>query len=129
MKQRKKAAAVGAVLLCCIMMWAAAPAQAAGIAGSAYKTFIYSDHAEESSTIISFEENGSLLIEAFEGVGLYVSAGGMFVSNFSAPNYLEKQDLTLFLIGVVVSDFLVGTGITLVDFEFYELFFFFGYAV
>ena len=116
-------------LYVCMMLTAQPAALADELAGHTFKTFIYSDLADESSTTLSFEANGSLLIDAFDGVGLYFNVGNIFIASFSAPNYNEKKDLVLFLNGVTVLDYLTGIGIAFVDNDFYETFFLFGYAV
>ena len=44
---------------------------AQGVNGRTFRIFIYSDLIEETSTRISFETNGTLLIDIYEGFGLY----------------------------------------------------------
>jgi hypothetical protein len=101
---------------------------AQGVSGKTFKTFIYSHRIEESSTSISFETNGTLLIDIYEGFGLYQSGGNFFVGSFWAPKFNDKEDLSLFLSGVVVTDFLSGMGIAFREYKFHDIFLFLGYA-
>ena len=105
-----------------------AGAGAQGVSGRTFTTFIYSEMVDEASTSISFETNGTLLIDMYDGFGLYLSFGSGFAGAFSAPKYNDRDDLLLFLTGIVVADFYGGTGIAFRDADFYDVFYFFGYA-
>ena len=113
----------------CLMMTSPSAALAEDLAGRSYKTFIYSDISDEASINLSFESNGSFLIDAFDGVGLYLDMENIFIAAFSAPNFNEKKDLMLVLSGMTVVDYLTGMGIAFVDNDFHDVFFLFGYAI
>lgn len=79
------------------------------------------------STAISFEENMSLMIDLYDGFGLYLPIGNLFIALYWAPNYHDNHDLLLILNGGVVSDFIGGWGLVLPDYQFTGIFLFFGY--
>ncbi len=113
--------------LCMLVL--SATTQAQELTGREFNALIYSDFVEEPSTTIVFEEGGTLLIDAFNGFGLYVSAGSVFTASFSAPDFKEKDDLLLMLSGAAVGEFIAGGGIALKNMSFYTLFYFLGYAL
>ena len=96
--------------------------------GRMFNTYIYATYADESSTDISFEENMVLLIDIYDGFGLYIPISNLFIAIYWAPDYHNKKDLFLILSGAAVSDFIAGGGIALRDYQYYGLFLFFGYA-
>jgi len=98
------------------------------VAGKKYKAFIYSPEADKVSITITFQENLTLLIDVYDGFGVYVPAGPAFAAIFSAPRYNKEDNLFLILSGVVVTDFLSGVGVSLVNFEFAGTFVVFGYT-
>jgi len=98
------------------------------IAGKKYKAFIYSSKADKVSITITFKENLTLLIDVYDGFGVYVPAGPAFAAIFSAPLYNKKDNLFLLLSGVVVTDFLSGVGMSLINSEFAGAFVLFGYT-
>ncbi|MCP4716482.1 MAG: hypothetical protein GY868_15280 [Deltaproteobacteria bacterium] len=116
------------------------PIQASGaaISGNNYNVFFYSDTdlGDIVSTDFTFETNGTLLIDAFDGFGIYLPAGPAFSGIFSAPQYdatdktigSYSHDLFLVISGVAAADFIGGACIALVDYQFSEVFFFFGYS-
>jgi hypothetical protein len=112
----------------CVWFLFASSAYAQQVTGKSYTTFIYSDLVEEPSTEMSFQENGSLHIDAYSGVGLYAAAGPVFAGTFSAPNFTETEDLFLMIAGAVVTDFIGGVGLAFVDGAIRDQFVFFGYA-
>jgi len=117
----------GALLALGIMLWGSA-ALAQTVPGRSFNTFIYSDLVTEPSTVITFEPNGTLLMDIYEGVGLYLALGGAFAGVYWAPNYDAQDDLVLLLTGAVVTDFIGGIGVALNEYRFSEIFFYFGYA-
>ena len=98
------------------------------VIGISYNTYLYASYADDSSIKLSFEENLSLLIDIYEGFGLYLPAANLFFAIYWAPDYSSKKDLTLILSGAVFSDFIAGTGIAIRDYQFHGLFLFFGYS-
>jgi len=64
----------------------------------------------------------------YDGFGVYVPAGPAFAGIFSAPRYQKEDNLFLILSGVLVTDFLSGVGVSLVNFEFAGTFVVFGYT-
>ena len=46
-------------------------AYAEGVSGRAFNTFIYSDLVTESTTVMTFETNANLLIDAYKGFCLF----------------------------------------------------------
>ena len=113
----------------CMSFMASGAAAADGVSGRKFRTFIYSDLVAESTTVMSFETNGNLLIDVYKGFGLYLPLGSMLTGVFSAPNFNENQeDLILVIAGIVITDFLYGTGLAFTDNTFREIFFFSGYA-
>jgi len=98
------------------------------VAGKKYKAFIYSPEADKVSITITFQENLTLLIDVYDGFGVYVPAGPAFAAIFSAPRYNKEDNLFLILSGVVVTDFLSGAGVSLVNFEYAGTFVVFGYT-
>ena len=50
------------------------------------------------------------------------------MGSFWAPNFNDKEDLSLFLSGVVVTDFLSGMGVAFREYKVHEVFLFLGYA-
>jgi len=97
------------------------------VMGKSYNTYLYAAYADDSSIKISFEENMSLLIDVYDGFGLYLPLANLFFAIYWAPDYDGKKDLSLILTGAVFSDFIAGTGIALRDYQFHGLFLFFGY--
>ena len=96
--------------------------------GRKFNTYIYATYADESSTTISFEENMVLLIDIYDGFGLYLPIANLFIANYWAPDYYNRKDLFLILNGTAVLDFIAGGGIDLRDYQYYGVFLFFGYA-
>ena len=92
------------------------------LTGMQYTIFLY--NLEIGVTNISFEENLSLMLEAYNGFGLYLPLGTMFTGFYWAPNVLDERDRLLLLNGVVLADFIAGWGI---DMNTSNLFFFLGY--
>jgi hypothetical protein len=99
------------------------------VTGKKFKTLIYDPNVDKASTTITFDENNALLIDMYEGFGVYAPLGPAFVSFFSAPKYNKEDDLVLLMSGVVVADFLSGIGISLQNFQFAGIFMFFGYGI
>jgi len=128
----------GKTILACFMvivLWTgSAAAQDNSVSGRSFTAFFYSAAFPDPSTIVTFEENGILLIDSFEGFGLYLPLGNSFTAIFSAPNYTNETDpddqdnLFLVMTGVVVSDFLSGGGVAFVNGRFFQFFIFSGYA-
>ena len=98
------------------------------VVGKEYNTYIYATYAEDSSTTITFEENLALLIDVYDGFGLYLPIANLFIAVFWAPDYHSKKDLFLILNGAIFSDFIGGGGITLRDYQYFGAFLFFGYT-
>ena len=96
--------------------------------GRKFNTYIYATYADESSTDISFEENMVLLIDIYDGFGLYLPIASLFTAIYWAPDYHNKKDLFLFISGSTVSDIIAGGGIALRDYQYYGAFLLFGYA-
>jgi len=116
-----------AALLCFCLTMATVPGHASeiqptAIKGMQYTIFFY--NLEIGSTNISFEENMSFMVEAYNGFGLYLPLGTLFTSFYWAPNVLDQYDRLLLFNGVVLADFIGGWGI---DFNASNLFFFLGY--
>ena len=97
------------------------------VIGKSYNTYLYASYAEDSSIQMSFEENMSLLVDAYDGFGLYLPVANLFFAIYWAPDYDGKKDLSLIITGVVFSDFIAGSGIALRDYQFHGPFLFFGY--
>ena len=102
--------------------------------GRNFKIFIYGEIADKASATISFKENFNLLIDAYDGFGIYVPTGNVFAAIFSAPdysknNYGETNDLFLILSGAVVSDFMGAVGLAYINYEFDGVWLIFGYAI
>jgi len=95
------------------------------IAGKKYSVYLY--NTEEGSTSISFEENMSLVIDVYDGFGLYLPIANLFTALHWSPNYKDKDDLFLILNGMVVSDFIEGWGLVLHNYKFTGILLFFGY--
>jgi len=93
--------------------------------GMKYTIYLY--NTEEASTTISFRENMSLLIDAYDGFGLYLPINNIFIALYWVPNYHDNDDLFMIVNGVVVSEFIVGWGVTLPNYRFKSIFLFFGY--
>ena len=98
------------------------------VVGKSYNTYLYATYADDSSIKFSFEENLSLLIDIYDGFGLYLPVANLFFAVYWAPDYSNKKDLSLILTGAVFSDFIAGTGIALRDYQFHGQFLFFGYS-
>ena len=92
------------------------------ITGMQYTIFFY--NLEIGSTDLSFEENMSLMVDAYNGFGLYLPLGTAFTAFYWAPNVLDKYDRLLLFNGFVLADFIGGWG---VDVNASTLFFFLGY--
>lgn len=97
------------------------------VVGNVYNTYLYATYADDSSVEFSFEENLSLLIDIYDGFGIYLPVANLFFATYWAPDYSNKKDLSLVLTGAVITDFIAGTGIALRDYQFHGLFLFFGY--
>jgi hypothetical protein len=97
------------------------------VTGKSYNTYLYASYAEDSSIQMSFEENMSLLVDVYDGFGLYLPVANFFFAIYWAPDYDGKKDLSLILSGAVFSDFIAGSGMALRDYQFHGLFLFFGY--
>jgi hypothetical protein len=70
----------------------------------------------------------SLIIDVYDGFGLYMPLGTLFAGLYWAPNYKNKDDLFLIMNGLVVSDYIGGWGLIAHDYRFTGMFLFFGYA-
>ncbi len=116
------------ILLFFVVCTVPAGARAQGVSGTSYTVYIYSDMVEESSATMSFETNGTLLLDIYDGFGLYMDIGSLFSGTFSAPNFNATQDLLLLMTGVVTADYLSGMGLIFIDYQYTEFFLFFGYA-
>lgn len=97
------------------------------VLGNSYNTYLYATYADDSSVEFSFEENLSLLIDIYDGFGIYLPVANLFFATYWAPDYSNKKDLSLILSGVVISDFIVGSGIAFRDYQFHGFFLFLGY--
>ena len=124
----KKALMVFAFMLLLIYRSAGAADGDGSVVGKKFKAFIYSPDADKVSISITFEENRTLLIDVYDGFGVYVPAGPAFAGIFSAPRYKNEDNLFLLLSGVLVTDFLSGVGVSLVNFEYAGTFVVFGYT-
>jgi len=93
--------------------------------GARYDIFLY--NSDVGSTVISFEENMSLVIDAYDGFGLYLPIGPIFLGLYWAPNYHDEDDLILFFDGLVLADFIFGWGLALPNYTYKGIFLFFGY--
>lgn len=98
------------------------------VVGNSYNTYLYATYADDSSVEFSFEENLSLLIDIYDGFGVYLPVANLFFATYWAPDYSNKKDLSLVLSGAVISDFIAGSGIAFRDYQFHGLFLFFGYS-
>jgi len=94
-------------------------------AGKRYSVYLY--NTEEGSTSISFEENMSLVIDVYDGFGLYLPIANLFTALYWSPNYKNEDDLLLIFNGMVVSDFIEGWGLVLHNYKFTGILLFFGY--
>jgi len=94
--------------------------------GMKYTIYLY--NTEEASTTISFRENMSLLIDVYDGFGLYLPIDNLFIGLYWAPKYQDEYDLFLILNGMIVSEFIVGWGLTFPHYRFKSIFLFFGYG-
>ena len=124
----KKALIVFALMLLVINSSAGAADEDGSVVGKKFKAFIYSPEADKVSISITFAENRTLLIDVYDGFGVYVPAGPAFAGIFSAPRYQKEDNLFLILSGVLVTDFLSGVGVSLVNFEFAGTFVVLGYT-
>jgi hypothetical protein len=124
----KKAMVVFAFMLLLMNSSAGAADEDGSVVGKKFKAFIYSPQADKVSISITFQENLTLLIDVYDGFGVYVPAGPAFAGIFSAPRYQKEDNLLLLLSGVRVTDFLGGVGVSLVNFEFAGTFVVFGYT-
>ena len=124
----KKALIVFALMLLVINSSAGAADEDGSVVGKKFKAFIYSPEADKVSISITFAENRTLLIDVYDGFGVYVPAGPAFAGIFSAPRYIKEDNLFLILSGVLVTDFLSGVGVSLINFEFAGTFVVFGYT-
>jgi len=124
----KKAVVVFAFMLLVINSSAGAADEDGSVVGKKFKAFIYSPEADKVSISITFAENRTLLIDVYDGFGVYVPAGPAFAGIFSAPRYQKEDNLFLILSGVLVTDFLSGVGVSLVNFEFAGTFVVLGYT-
>lgn len=99
------------------------------ITGQKFKVFIYSNTFEDSSIEISFKEGNTMLIDGYDGYGLYMTSGSFFGGFFSAPNHSEKNDLLLILSGAAIGGTIDGMGLIFIDYSFKEFFLFSGYEL
>ena len=116
-----------AAMLCFVLTVVAGTSHASeiepnAITGMQHTIFCY--NLEIGSTNISFEENMSFMVEAYNGFGIYLPLGTMFTAFYWAPNVLDQYDRLLLFNGVVLGDFIAGWGI---DVNASNLFFFLGY--
>ena len=93
--------------------------------GKRYSVYLY--NTEESSTSISFEENMSLVIDVYDGFGLYLPIANLFTALYWSPNYKDEDDLLLIFNGIVVSAFIEGWGSVLHNYKLTGIMLFFGY--
>lgn len=92
--------------------------------GMKYTIYLY--NSEIGSTGISFEENLSLIVDAYDGFGIYLPIGTLFTAFYWAPNYNKEKDLLLIFNGAVLADFIYGWGLFLPNYSFTSIFLFFG---
>lgn len=93
--------------------------------GKKYSVYLY--NTEEGSASLSFKENMSLMIDVYDGFGLYLPLANLFTALYWSPNYHEEDDLLLIFNGMVVSDFIQGWGLVLPNYKFTGILLFFGY--
>ena len=96
------------------------------LSGSTYTIFVYNSDIGSSS--ISFDEDLLFTLEVYEGVGLYMPIGTVFIAGYWAPNFDEESDLFLLFNGVALADFIIGWGLSFPDFQLRGAFLFFGHA-
>jgi hypothetical protein len=92
--------------------------------GMKYNIYLY--NADIGSTSISFDENFSLIVSAYDGFGIYLPIGSIFSAFYWAPNYNKEKDLLLIFNGAVFADFISGWGLFLPNYNLTSLFLFFG---
>jgi hypothetical protein len=92
--------------------------------GMKYAIYLY--NADVGSTGISFEENLSLIVDAYDGFGIYLPIGTFFTAFYWAPNYNKEKDLLLIFNGAVLADFIYGWGLFLPNYSLTSIFLFFG---
>jgi len=82
-------------------------ASAQSVSGRDFNIFVYSDTGliDDASTKIRFETNGTLLIDAFDGFGAYLSAGPLFAGFFYGPGLLMRMIWTPILLKTQVTFF------------------------
>jgi hypothetical protein len=90
------------------------------------KFTIYLYNADIGSTGISFGENLSLIVDAYDGFGIYLPIGSLFSAFYWAPKYTTNDDLLLIFNGAVLADFISGWGFALPNYKLTSLFLFFG---
>ncbi len=87
----------------------------ASVKGKKYKIFIYAPFATTSISTVTFNEDYFLEFSAYEGTGLYLDLGMFFTGTYWAPDFYEKDDLILFMSGIVLEPYLVATGIAIIN--------------
>ena len=83
--QQRFSKVICTVLIFCILFASGSSFADNGVTGKQFKTFIYSPYSDAASTTITFRENFALLIDMYEGFGIYTPVGASFVAFFSAP--------------------------------------------
>ena len=101
-------------------------AEANSFAGMQYNIYLY--NTDVASANMSFEANLSMFIDAYDGFGLYLPLGTVFVASYWSPNYNKTHDLFLLMNGMVVADYIWGWGLSFPNYRFTSMFFFSGYA-
>ena len=112
----KKVSILGALFCSLLVLFSSSAAFASevrpyALTGSQYTIFLY--NTVIGSTIISFEEDLLFNVEAYEGVGLYLSCGSIFGAVYWAPNNENRRDLFMLFNGFSLGDFIMGWGISL----------------
>jgi len=83
--------------------------QAGSVSGKVFTITMFLPSTETSTSTLSFFEDGFLQFSAYNGFGLYSTAGNLFFGSYWTPNF-KNQNLLLVFSGVTIGPYLTAFG-------------------
>jgi len=84
--------------------------QAGSVSGKVFTITMFLPYVENGTSTLSFFEDGFLQFSAFNGFGLYSTAGNLFYGSYWIPDF-KNQNLVLFFSGIAIGPYLSAIGV------------------
>ena len=84
--------------------------QAGSVSGKVFTITMFLPYAETGTSTLSFFEDGFLQFSAYQGFGLYSTAGNLFYGSYWIPDF-KNQNLVLVFSGIAIGPYLSAIGI------------------